>query len=96
MLELSPSQISKNLQTEPLLERNRGSEDGEVEHRQDQGFAGIIHVVKAKLRTRVQNSKLLLKASRNFKLSLLAHLAPVHLGKIWMDVYTGESSQKDF
>ena len=61
-------------ETDPLLERNRGGEDGDVKRRQDQGFTEVIYVVKAKLRTRVQNLKLLLKASRNFKSSLLALL----------------------
>ena len=60
-------------ETDALLEQNR-DDDGEAQHLQDQGFAGVIHRVKAKLRTKAQNWKLLLKASRNLRLSLLALL----------------------
>lgn len=72
------SQAKQNRQepteTDALLERNRRDEDGEAQHLQEQGLAGVIRVVKGKLRTKAQNWKLLLEAPRNFKLSLLALL----------------------
>ena len=69
--QLKPYQ-QESTETGTLLERNCGEEDGEVEHRQNQGLARTIRVVKAKRRTSAQNLKLLLNTSKNFKLSLLA------------------------
>lgn len=61
----------EHTETEALLDKTDNNSSEEMSpHHQDQGLIGLIREVKAKLGTKAQGLKLLLKTSGNFKLCL--------------------------